>query len=154
MRALVVGVGNPARGDDSVGLVVAREVRDRLPAGSGVDVEELWAGGLRLAEALAGYDAAVVVDAMETGRVPPGHVAKLPLGYCCAARAIDCVHDATLESALAFLAEAGERMPARLALLGIEVRETSVLGEGLTPEVAAVVGLAADAVLAELESWR
>lgn len=154
MRTIVVGVGNPARGDDGVGLAVAREVRARLSGDPSVAVEELWAGGLRLAETLAGHDRAVVVDAMETGAHRPGHVTRLTLAEADSTRSVNCVHDTTLAGALAFLSGAGEPVPSRLALIGVEVGETSVLREELSPEVAGAVGRAADAVMMTLEGWR
>ena len=79
MRTIIVGIGNPIRSDDSVGLVVARILRERLAGVEGIDVAELWAGGLRLVEAMAGYDRAVVIDAMATGEKPPGTVRRLTL---------------------------------------------------------------------------
>lgn len=150
MSAIVVGVGNPVRADDGVGLAVAREVRTRLRTGSDVAVEELWAGGLRLAEALVGHDLAVIIDAMATGLVPPGHVARLNLAQFSQARTIDCRHDTTLAAALAFLRAHGEKLPADIVVVGVEVRDTARLDERLTPEVGDAVGAAADEVFLAL----
>lgn len=59
MYNVVVGVGNPLLGDDAVGIEVARELKGKVNA----DVKTAIAGGLELAEMIAEYDFAVIVDA-------------------------------------------------------------------------------------------
>jgi hydrogenase maturation protease len=146
VRTAVVGVGNPARGDDAAGLHVARLVRARLAHRADVDVHELWAGGLRLAETLAGYDRAVIVDAMTRGRAP-GTVEVLAPGDLGPGRHLACQHDASLPAALELLRCAGEAVPARLVLVGIEAAATDVLTEALSPAVQAALAHAADEVV-------
>jgi len=65
-RAIIVGLGNPIRTDDAVGLAVARAVHARL-ARPDVELCELAAGGLELVERLAGYGHAVIIDAVQSG---------------------------------------------------------------------------------------
>lgn len=64
---LVAGMGNLLRGDDGFGVAVARELEERdLP--EGVDVAEVGISGMSMAqELLDGYEAFVLVDAMERG---------------------------------------------------------------------------------------
>ena len=60
MRRIVIGVGNPSRGDDGAGLEVARRVRSRgsyqVPGGS-YELMEVWEGA----------DDVIVVDAARSG---------------------------------------------------------------------------------------
>lgn len=149
-RLLVVGLGNPVRGDDSVGLCVAREVRRCLGASTSVEVEELWAGGLRLAEMMSGFDRAVVVDAMTTQRHRPGTVRTLTLEDLGGLRTITCLHDTTLPTALGLLRDAGEPVPGEIAVIGIEAEDIDSFSETLTAAVAGAVPEAVDAVLAAL----
>jgi hydrogenase maturation protease len=66
---LVAGIGNIFLGDDGFGVAVAdRLARRRLPPG--VHVEDFGIRGLDLAYALAGYDAAVLIDAVPRGEAP------------------------------------------------------------------------------------
>ena len=64
MKSLVIGLGNPLVTDDSVGLRVAAELRDRLAGRADVEVTEDYWGGLRLMEQMVGYDRAIVIDAI------------------------------------------------------------------------------------------
>lgn len=68
MRALVIGIGNPDRGDDAVGRLVARRLEAHaLP---GVTVLEHGGEATDLVETLRAADLAVVVDAAVSGGEP------------------------------------------------------------------------------------
>lgn len=152
-RTLVVGVGNPLRGDDAVGLVVAREVRAALGPESDVVVVELWTGGLNLAETLAGFDVAVLVDATAMGGCAPGTVRRLEIEECSSCCYLDSIHDATFPAALETFSRLGIPMPTRITVVGVEVERMDVVSESLTPAVEAAVGAAVKAVLSALD-WR
>ena len=68
-RVLVAGIGNIFFGDDAFGpAVLARLANESLP---GVRFEDFGIRGMHLAyELLAGYDAAIVVDAVERDGAP------------------------------------------------------------------------------------
>nr|WP_294509505.1 hydrogenase maturation protease [uncultured Rhodopila sp.] len=67
-RRLVVGVGNPDRGDDGAGRLVARLLHGRLPAD--VRIEECLGGAAELIDLLREADHAVLADAMVSGAAP------------------------------------------------------------------------------------
>lgn len=75
-RVLVACVGNTLRGDDGFGIAVAAELQDGLP--TGMDVIETGIGGLGIVHQLMdGYDALVIVDAVERAGSMPGAVVVL-----------------------------------------------------------------------------
>ena len=161
MRTLVIGLGNPVRADDAVGLHVARAVRQRLTEvgayaddGHRIDVDEIWAGGLRLVEAMCGYDHAIVIDAMAAEGIAPGSLRRLDVADLGACRTVTCAHDTSLPTALALWREAGAALPERIAVLGIGADDLVSLAEALTPAVAAAVPRAADLVMEELYRGR
>jgi len=61
MYSVIVGVGNPLLGDDAVGLEVAKRLKGVVEA----DVKLAIAGGLELAEMIAEYDLAIIIDAFK-----------------------------------------------------------------------------------------
>ena len=155
-RTIVVGLGNPVLGDDGVGWRVANEVEGRLravrEAGGAipaVEVERLGVGGLRLMEFLAGYDAAILVDAAEFPGRPLGEVRSCALDDldCYAAGHLDSAHDASLVTALALGRRLGASLPTRIQTVTVQVQRTDVFSEELTPEVEAAVPAAASAVV-------
>ena len=74
-RVLVAGIGNIFLGDDGFGCAVAKALVD-APLPDGVEVQDFGVRGLDLAYSLAGYDAAVLVDAVPLAE-EPGTVALI-----------------------------------------------------------------------------
>jgi hydrogenase maturation protease len=147
MRTVVVGVGNPLLGDDGVGIRVARELTRRVDRRSGVAVTELYAGGLRLMEAMVGFDRALVVDAMVTGACPPGSIRCFTPEELGATRNLRCAHDTSLPAALAMGRMLGLSLPEEIRIWGVEAGCYEEFGEELTPPVErAVPGLVAELV--------
>jgi hydrogenase maturation protease len=154
MRTIIIGIGNPVRSDDAVGLAVARTLREHLAADGEVEVAELPAGGLRLVEAMVGFDRAVVIDAMATGTVPPGTVRRLgpaDLGKACN---VTCVHDTSLPTALEIWRRSEVPVPDDISVWGIEAQDMTTVGEELTLPVGRAVPLVAKAILDDLRMPR
>ena len=141
-RPLLVGIGNPWRGDDGIGWAVAEAARHRL--GNAVDV--VWSDGepTRLLDAWDGSDFAVVVDAAKTGAAPGTlHLwtEGLPTTSLSSAGGS---HALGVAYALA-LGQALHRVPERLAVIGIETGEVDP-GEPLSDEVSAAVDRAVELI--------
>jgi len=73
-RLLILGLGNDILTDDAVGLYVARKLREELAGEPRVEVRETTEMGLALLDELAGFRIAIIVDSIQTGRLPPGGV--------------------------------------------------------------------------------
>ncbi|MGC8782913.1 MAG: hydrogenase maturation protease [Armatimonadota bacterium] len=71
-RTLVLALGNDLLGDDGVGLEAARQIAGQVDGS--VDVVESREAGLALLELLEGYERALLIDSIVTGRYPPGTV--------------------------------------------------------------------------------
>jgi hydrogenase maturation protease len=135
---LLLGVGNPARGDDGVGPEVAARVARLAVPGVEVATE---AEPLALLEHLRrpGLDQVVVVDATVPGP-EPGRVRVLPVGAARLVRRTGPAGTHALGVADAVeLARALDLLPARLALVGVEAGSSGV-GEGLSGPVQARLG--------------
>jgi hydrogenase maturation protease len=133
---LVVGIGNDGRGDDAVGLVVARRVRARLAAADAVAVVECDGDAASLLDRWSAASLVIVIDAVRSGATA-GSLHRVDLVR----------HRAPLpprgrSSHALGLAEAVElgrslgRLPPRLVLYGIEATVFD-LGAPLSSPVAA-----------------
>ena len=147
--ALVVGLGNPDRGDDAVGHTVARRVAAlRLPGIQVVEREDPTS----LIELWGDRDLAVVVDAVSSNGVP-GTLVILESGIGGAPLTDDAwtrtgrggTHAFGLAAAVE-LSRALHRLPRRLVLIGIEAGGLEH-GEPLSAPVSAAVEPAAEAVI-------
>ena len=150
MTTLLIGMGNPDRGDDGVGIEVARQVA--AMGRPGIDVLEVDDPSALL-DTWAGADRVIVVDAMTSGRAP-GTVltldateGTLPTGGWAAGG----THALGLAAAIE-LSRALGRLPRSLVVVGVEVdaAQAAARRPGLSAEVAAAIGAALDAVLSEL----
>ncbi|MCC7209130.1 MAG: hydrogenase maturation protease [Anaerolineae bacterium] len=153
---LVIGMGNPFLGDDGVGWHIAelvrREVADRLP---GVDIDCAALGGLSLMERLIGYDRAIVIDALNTGR-PSGTIRVLPLDALpeLGGAHMRSVHDTSLHSALRLGEALGIHLPAEITVVGVEARVGVEFTEALTPAIQGAIPQAARQVVELLHQIR
>jgi len=149
MSTIVIGIGNPVLTDDSVGLEVARAIRERLVDDSIAATAELCCGGLRLMEAMAGYDRAIVIDAMVTGR-RPGTVRVVGQRDLPETRNTHSTHDGSLAVALELGRMAGLSLPREISLWAIEAGDVTSFGDRLTVPVERAARLVANEVVAQL----
>jgi hydrogenase maturation protease len=153
LKTIVVGLGNPILGDDGVGWKVAQEVERLLASsepghGTDIAVDYCALGGLSLMESLAGYEDAILVDALALDQ-PPGTVMAFPLEELpnLSTGHTTSVHDTSLQDALKMGASMGIVLPSRITVVGIAARRLYDFSESLSPEVADSVPVAARKVL-------
>jgi hydrogenase maturation protease len=150
MKTLVLGLGNPILGDDSVGLKVAGAVCQQLPSDSDIEVDTDCRGGLHLMERLVGYDRAIIIDAICTGAHPPGTILRLgpndmPTQHTASA------HDVNLPTALRLAATMQVKVPSDIAIVAIEAERVLDFEEQCTEQVAAAIPEATKVVLKLLD---
>ena len=157
MRILVAGVGNKLRADDAFGVEVAHRLMAMdLPAG--VKVVETGIGGIALVQELqSGYDALVVIDAVDRGR-PPGHVMLILLDVPHADEMewgerydfLADVHLATPTRALIMSKSLGV-LPEKLLMVGCQPVDAETPGIPMSPEVTAACDIAVREILRHLD---
>jgi len=135
MRSIVVGLGNPVLSDDAVGLRIVEQLRRELGDESDTDTAAICCGGLHLLDAIAGYDRAVLIDAMVTPGAQPGRIHTSSLAALRETRNSGSAHDTSLAVALELGRMAGLRVPAEVRIWAIEAADVETFGERLTPEV-------------------
>ncbi len=138
MQIKILGIGHSMRGDDEVGLEIARRWResqgDDYPQHT-IEAETAESPGLTLLGLIAGLDAAILVDAVQSG-APPGTLHKLAeedlLDFGAgtgSAHGWDAAETLSLGRKLA-----PENLPERIFIIGVEAVQFT-LGEGLSPAV-------------------
>ncbi|MFZ1138207.1 MAG: hydrogenase maturation protease [Candidatus Sulfotelmatobacter sp.] len=124
----IICCGNPERGDDGAGALVAERLRD-----FGVEAEIRSGEALELIEAWYGADDVVVVDSVETGAslgtvwLWDGEKASFPTDQSAS------THGLGLSAAIR-LARVLDRLPERLQVYGIEGRRYEH-GTEVSPEL-------------------
>jgi hydrogenase maturation protease len=161
---IIIGLGNPILGDDGVGWQVAAQLAQRLnveqfdrsdqfSAISGksdeIEIDCLAVGGLALMERLIGYERAIIIDAINSGRSPRGQISYFPLeklpdqnlGH------LSSTHDTSLQNALKIGRAMGARLPARIEIVAIEAQQVYDFSEQLSPDISKCVPDAVNLVM-------
>jgi hydrogenase maturation protease len=149
---VVVGLGNPVLRDDAVGVLAARVLGERL-AGTPVEVRESSWGGIRFLDLLAGFDRAIVIDAIEWRQGPPGTVYRLSPDRAIPTLRAAGYHDLSLGSALEFGRAVGLPLPREIVFFAVEASDTRTFDERPTPAVADAVADVVSRVAAQLAQW-
>jgi hydrogenase maturation protease len=133
LRRVVIGIGNPDRGDDGVGRHAARMLERIVPAD--VRVVEQDGGAAALIETLRDADCAFMIDAVVSG-APVGTVLRLDCGAEIAipAKGGASSHGLGLSEAIALARVLGS-LPEHCVIYGVEAARFTP-GTGLSPEVA------------------
>lgn len=147
LQRLLLGIGNPDRGDDAAGRVIARLLRPEVPAG--VEVVEHDGEAASLLAHLEGRSLAVIVDACRSGQ-PAGAVQRFDVSGTPlrSARFGLSTHGFGLEAAIE-LARSLRQLPPRCIVYAVEGLRFDV-GAGLSPAVAAAVHGVAPRIVADL----
>ena len=120
MSSVIVGVGNPLLGDDAIGLECARQLEGKIDA----EVKQAIAGGLELAEMVADFNFALIIDAFHGNGLKEIEVDQY--------RETVPNHDITFPNACAILSKY-VNMP-KVRILGIGINETNIR-EGLSEQM-------------------
>jgi hydrogenase maturation protease len=132
-KCRIIGCGNPERGDDAAGVLVARRLREL-----GSDALEHSGEGLALMESWLGCDSVILIDAVITGAAPgaitvwDGNLSRIT------GETRGCTTHAFGVAEAVELARVLDRLPRRLLIYGIESRKFE-LGSAPSPEVAQAV---------------
>lgn len=145
MKVLVAGVGNVLRADDGFGVEVAQRLANMdLP--DAVRVVETGIAGIALVQELQdGFDALVVVDAVDRDRpagtlmlIEPEVADVSALPWAQRHDQLADMHLATPERAM-LLAKALGVLPERVLLIGCQPEDAHAYRQGLSAPVAAAV---------------
>lgn len=148
-RLLVIGVGNPFRGDDAAGLRAARLLKGLET--SNIAIVEHSGEGASLMETWKGSDVVILIDAVSSGQ-PPGTIHRLdPVHNPLPAEMFqNSTHAFSLPQAIE-MARALGQLPLRLLVYGIEGGNFQA-GAELSPEVSKALPNVALQVREEVKS--
>jgi hydrogenase maturation protease len=149
VKTLVLGLGNPILGDDSVGLHVSRVLEDRLSQPE-ITVTEASVAGLNFLDLLVGYDRAIIIDAIQTNEGKAGQVYRLGPEAFNATRRASTPHDVNFATALELGNQLGLTLPQHITIFAIEVKNVSSFTEECTPEVECAIPICVEMVIEEL----
>jgi hydrogenase maturation protease len=149
MRVRIIGLGNELRGDDAVGLLAARRLRQVL--GARAEVIEADMAGADILELMEGAPVVILVDAARSG-LAPGTIHRLDVSagpIACqtfprSSHAIGAIEALELARAVGVL-------PDSVIVYGVEADGTEP-GQPLSPPVAEAVDEVVERIVLECEA--
>lgn len=147
----VVGLGNPLRRDDGIGILLLARLRQTL-GGQDIAFYDFGTASLGLVNLMRNFYRVLLIDAIDAG-LPPATVRLFPLSEAASLPAKNPVSSHELS-----LADLGElcrslRIGADVRVAGIQVGDAAY-GLGLTQELAAAAERLAAEIGGFIASWR
>lgn len=145
-KLMIIGVGNPWRGDDGAGLWIARRLREKLPPH--IVIEECSGDQTRLLDLWCGAKRVLLVDVVCSGAAPGtlhrlgGEDGRILRGANLSSHSAGIAEILELGCALTLL-------PDELLIYAIEGRDFTA-GAPISPDVMAGAERAVELILAEL----
>ena len=137
----IIGLGNPFIGDDAVGVVVARKLRQYEQAS--VSILDGGLAGLNLLHEMEGIDTLILIDAVQS-QSKAGTIFRFTIpqdlekiGKLAWGASASSTHSFGLTEALT-LAQTLEVLPRHVILYGIELSQIQK-GQGLSPTVSKAI---------------
>jgi hydrogenase maturation protease len=142
MKVKLIGLGHYMRGDDEIGLILVERWKEEHASAfqeQQIEVEILESPGINLLGAIAGLDAAVLVDAVQSG-APAGRVIQFTEDDLeVFGDGSGSVHGWGAAETLSLGRQLiPEDMPEKVILIGVESLVFE-LGEGLSPAVKSAI---------------
>ncbi|MCD6468873.1 MAG: hydrogenase maturation protease [Thermoplasmata archaeon] len=148
----VVGLGNPLRGDDGVGIVLIERLREcsvKLPRG--VEILDGGTGGLGLVHVFSRFETIIVVDAVDFGGKPGAYrFFKLDEVESFSSDNVLSSHEDDFLKVLSFFKKL-DSSPKKVFVFGVQPKSVSY-GMKLSSEVEERVGFLVDELIKKVTS--
>lgn len=151
MKPLVIGLGNDLMGDDAIGILAARSLKEQVSETA--DVVESSLHGAALLDIFVGYRRAIVIDAIHTGTRPPGSIFDIDPATLTAIVS-PSPHFSGLPELRTIAAELGLAFPTEIRIAAVEVAGVFEIGQPMAPEVAAALDPLVEWVKRILAEWE
>jgi hydrogenase maturation protease len=146
LKVLVLGIGNPIRSDDGVGVHVTEALR-KESLSDNIDFRE-GISGLDIFGAVTGYNRVIIVDAIKGGG-EPGTIYKLSLKDFADKQTLHAfsTHDIDFLTMLEFGKSIfPEKIPEDIIIIAIEADDITTISEKCTPKVEKAIQEAVDVI--------
>lgn len=124
----IIGIGNPLKGDDGIGIVLIKEIEEKVP--SNIQVYDVGSGIMKTLHILRDLDKAIIVDAVHFGG-EPGDFRFFEPKEAKSLVESKSSHDVDLIEVMELSDQLGE-LPGETLIMGVEPKDVS-FREELSP---------------------
>ncbi|RLE77483.1 MAG: hypothetical protein DRJ44_01915 [Thermoprotei archaeon] len=135
---IVLFLGNSILTDDKIGLILGEKLKKKLE-NLGYKVEILEKTGLELIDYLSGYDLAVIVDSIKTGKYPTGSILLFKNTDLEETTLFKSPHYSGVFDSIKLMEVLNLNPPRETYVLAIEVENPYIVSESLSPNLQAII---------------
>ena len=147
MNALVMGMGNTLLSDDGIGIIIKRYLEQKLGSVKEIEFAETSWGGFRIIDLIRGFDYAIVIDSIKTGKFPEGYIHHLKKDDLLPTLRLNSYHDINFITALNLAERMDYKIPSEIDILAVEIENNYTITENLNPVIRSSVVNAAKKVV-------
>lgn len=137
-KILIYGMGNPYRCDDTIGLKIAeilkKDIKNKM-----VTIKSGSIDGLAMLDEIIGFDKVILVDSINTKSGMPGDVYKIELDSITSNSSLAASHTIDFISALRMGKKFGYKMPEKIYVYAVEIKDNDTFSEECTEQVSASI---------------
>lgn len=150
MKTLILGIGNPLRGDDAVGIEAANNIKKFFSDNDiDIDVKIVSTTNIDILDIISGYDKVVIIDAVKTASGNLGRVHVLRAKHLKSSQH-HTIHNIDLGTTLEIGRALGMKIP-EITIYGIAVGcENEDFRQGMSKGVKAAVPAVTKKILKEV----
>jgi hydrogenase maturation protease len=145
---LIMGIGNPILTDDSVGLKIARGLKERRPD---LDIVETMETGVGMLDVIAGYERLIIIDSIRSGNDKPGSLYRLQIPNPENPISFSCAHGSDILSAIRLGQSFGHKIPGEIVIYAVEIEDNRTFGEECTRAVFENIPVIIEEILKDLD---
>lgn len=148
----IIGMGNELFGDDGIGILIAEKLSIVLKSNDLISIESTNWGGFRIIDLLAGYDYAIIIDAISTGKDEIGFITRYKAEDFINSLRMVSFHDINLGTAIHLAESLNIHFPNEIIVFTIEIAYQKILNESISREIKSAAEKCIKLILLELES--
>ncbi len=138
MKTLILGLGNPIRGDDGVGIRIAEELKKHIKD-ENVEVKEASIGSIGILDLVQGYDRVIVIDSIQTKDGRSGQIHRLKPSDLKSSIYTSWPHEINFTTTLSLGEKLQLRMPKIIDIYAVEIKKNITFAEECTPEISQAI---------------
>lgn len=149
---LILGLGNSLIADDAVGHFVIARLLELLPDSPYIECVAIEESGLSLLDWIIDRKLLIIIDAMLTGKNPPGHWEEFSIENL-HHRSPLAPHFLGLSDIIDLAKIIGLNLPPQIIIIGIEVADIFTVGGNLTQPVLNAIEPVTRRIVEIIDKW-
>ena len=154
---LILGFGNIILSDDGVGSRIVEDLRGKITYPD-ITYDTATVGGLEIIELIKDFELVVIIDGIRTIDGKPGDVYFMNAEDYKETLHLSNFHDVDFRTALNYAGKIGVKMPGKITIIAVEIKEDTIFAKELTPALKSkyndILQLAKNCIHSEIDRWK